>query len=108
MTQSEQDAVMGRLLREKKEAEAKQVALEAEAESIAIALHALAQNVEKRLRGIYIEGSALDTEFVPWAAKVVPADLEEPKRIIPLANEYRETLTKLRKVSQQLKQAGYE
>jgi hypothetical protein len=108
MSIDEQDAVIGRLIREKKAAERKRTALEEEAHRIATNLHALAQNLDKRLDGIQLQGAGLDSEFLSREAWITRSDLEEVNRIIPLANDYRETIKELRRTAQQLKQAGIE
>ena len=106
MTPEDQDAVIGRLVREKKAAETKRATLEAEAHRIAADMRELALHLEKRLPGIQIQGQALPAEFLPFETWLAPGALQQPQRILALANEYRETITNLRRISDQLKRAG--
>lgn len=108
MSTEDQDAAIGRLVREKKDAERKRAALEEEARRIATNLMILAQHVEKRLSGIQIQGGSLEPEFLGREVWVKPSELEEVKRIIPLANEYRETIKAGQRAARQLKNAGIE
>jgi hypothetical protein len=108
MTQEDQDAVVGRLVREKREAEARRAILEEEAGCISTNLRALAQNLDHKLASIQLKGSPLEPDFITisGAAWLSQSDLEEPKRILGLANEYRQTLTTLKTISRQLKHLG--
>lgn len=108
MSQEDQDAVIGRLIREKKAAEVKKSALYAEAHRIAEDLKEIAGHLEKRLSGLQVQGGSLNSEFLPFEAWIKPTALQELKKIIPLANEYRETILNLKRISGQLKQAGIE
>ena len=108
MSQEDQDAVIGRLIREKKAAEAKKSALHAEAHRIAEDLKEIAGHLEKRLPGLQVQGGSLNAEFLPFEAWIKPTALHEIEKIIPLANEYRETILNLKRISEQLKQAGIE
>jgi hypothetical protein len=108
VTVEDQDAVIGRLMREKKATEVKRAALQAEAERIATNLHSLASHLDKRLSGIQLQGASLGSDFLSSAVWVTAAELEEPKRIIQLADEYRETISRHKTISKQLREAGIE
>ena len=110
MTTQDQDAVIGRLMREQRELEARRSALGAEADRIRENLKSLATALRDPSR------VALDTEEVaPEFESLTQSfyrfpvrELEEVKRIIPLCRDYRETITKIRLNAKSLKDAGWE
>ncbi|MGC1783478.1 MAG: hypothetical protein WA708_13225 [Acidobacteriaceae bacterium] len=107
MTSEQQDAVLGRLMRERKEAETRRTALEAEAQRIGANLIDLGQALQRHPSTIQAQGEGLEAEHIRQARWIAPAELEEVKQIVPLANEYRETMKTLQRLSRQLAEAGW-
>ena len=110
MTQQDQDAAIGRLMREQRELEAKRSALSAEADRIR-------ENLKFLVDALRDPGHvALDTEEVaPEFESLTQSfyripinELEEVKRIPLLCRDYRETITRIRLNAKNLKDAGWE
>jgi hypothetical protein len=107
LTTEQQDALLGRLMRERKETEIRKIALEAEGARIGAILARMGQGLQKKLSGIQLQGEALEPDFLHSAVWIEPSELEEIKKIVQLANDYREAIKTSRKISTQLSQAGW-
>jgi len=107
LTTEQQDALLGRLMRERKETEVRKIALEAEGARIGAILARMGQGLQKRLSGIQLQGEDLEPEFSHSAVWIEPSELEEINKIVQLAKDYRETIKTSRQISTQLSQAGW-
>lgn len=107
LTTEQQDAVLGRLMRERKETEILKVAFEAEGARIGENLAKVGQGLQRRLSGIQLRGEDLESEFLHSAVWIELSELEEIKKVFQLANDYREAIKKLKQISQQLAQGGW-
>src|ERR1035437_224998 len=109
MTQQDQDAVIGRLMREKRDLEARLSVLRAEADRIRENLKSLAPALRDPCH------VALDTEEVApefesqtqTFHRVSANELEEVKRVLPLCRDYRETVAQLRLKAKSLEEADW-
>jgi hypothetical protein len=108
LTTEQQDALLGRLMRERKETEFRRLALEAEGARIGANLAKVGQGLQKRLSGIQLRGEDLEPEFLHSAVWIEQSELEEINKIVQLANDYREAIKTLRQISTQLTQAGWQ
>ena len=108
LTTEQQDALLGRLMRERKETEIRKVALEAEGARIGANLAMVAQGLQRRLSGIQLQGEDLESDFLHSAVWIEPSELEEINKIVQLANDYRAAIKTLRLISAQLAQAGWQ
>lgn len=110
MTQQDQDAVIGRLMREQRELEGRRSALHVESDRIRENLKSLVTALRDPSH------VALDTEEVPPEFESLTQsfyrlsanELDEVKRIPILCRDYRETITKIRLNAKNLKDAGWE
>ena len=107
LTTEQQDALLGRLMRERKETEIRKIALEAEGARIGAILARIGQGLQKRLSGIQLQGEGLEPDFLHSAVWIEPSELEEVNKIVQLANDYREVIKTSRQISTQLSQAGW-
>jgi hypothetical protein len=107
LTTEQQDAVLGRLMRERKETEIHKIALEAEGARIGGNLAKVGHGLQKRLSGIQLEGKDLESDFLHSAVWIELSELEEINKVVQLANDYREAIKKLKRISQQLAQGGW-
>jgi len=107
LTTEQQDTRLGRLMRERKETETRKIALETEGARIGAILARIGQALQKKLSGIQLQGEALEPDFSHSAVWIEPSELEEIKKIVQLANDYREAIKTSRQVSTQLSQAGW-
>lgn len=108
LTTEQQDALLGRLMRERKETEIRKVALEAEGARIGANLAMVAQGLQRRLSGIQLQGEDLESDYLHSAVWIKPSELEEINKIVQLANDYREAIKTLRQISAQLAEAGWQ
>jgi NAD(P)H-nitrite reductase large subunit len=108
MTTEQLDAMIGRLMRERKETEIRKIALEAEGARIGGNLAVLGQGLQRKLSGIQLQGEHLESDFLHSAVWIKPCELEETSKIVKLANDYREAIKALKQISQQLVQAGWQ
>ena len=107
LTTEQQDAVLGRLMRERKETEILRIALETEGARIGGNLARVGQGLQKRLSGIQLRGEDLESEFLHSAVWIELSELEEINKVVQLAKDYREAVKKLKQISQQLAQGGW-
>jgi hypothetical protein len=94
-------------MRERKETEIRKIALEAEGARIGAILARMGQALQKKLSGIQLQGEDLEPDFLHAAVWIEPSELEEIKKIVQLANDYREAIKTSRQISTQLSQAGW-
>ena len=109
MTQQDQDAVIGRLMREHRELEARRSALGAEADRIKENLKSLATALRNPSH-VALDGEDVSPEFEsPTQAfyRIPVSELEEVSRIPSLCRDYRETITKLHLKAKSLEDAGW-
>lgn len=106
LTIEQQDALLGRLMRERKETEIRKVALEAEGVRIGENLAKLGLNIQRRLSGIQLQGGDLESDFSHSVVWIEPSELDA-NRIVQLANDYREAIKTLKQISTQLAQTGW-
>jgi hypothetical protein len=106
LTIEQQDALLGRLMRERKETEIRKVALEAEGVRIGENLAKLGLNIQRRLSGIQLQGGELESDFSNSVVWIEPSELDT-NRIVQLANDYREAIKTLKQISTQLAQTGW-
>lgn len=107
LTTEQQDALLGRLMRERKETEGRKIALEAEGARIGANLAKVGQGLQRRLSGIQLQGEDLEPDFLHTAVWIEPSELEDINKIVQLANDYRETIKTLKQISAQLAQDGW-
>ena len=110
MTQQDQDAVIGRLMREQRELEARRSALGAEADRIRENLKSLVTALRDPSH-LALDTEEVSPEFESLTQtfyRVSVNELEEVKRIPLLCRDYRETITKIRLNAKSLKDAGWE
>src|SRR6478736_7590042 len=86
LTIEQQDALLGRLMRERKETEIRKVALEAEGARIGENLAKLGLSVQRRLSGIQLLGGDLESDFAQSVVWIEPSELDA-NRIVQLAND---------------------
>lgn len=106
----DQDAVIGRLMREQRELEAKRSALYMEADRIRENLKYLAAALRDPSH-LALDTEEVSAEFESLTQtfyRVPVRELEEVKRIPLLCRDYRETITKIRLKAKSLKDAGWE
>jgi hypothetical protein len=109
MTQQDQDAVIGRLMREQQELEARRSALGAEADRIRENL----KDIVTALRDpchVALDTEEVAPEFESQTQsfhRISANELEEVKRILPLCRDYRETVAQLRLKAKSLEEAGW-
>ncbi len=109
MTTEEQDAVAGRLIRERQELERKIAIIAAELKRIGERLSELGSAAARC--NIASEHEEVSQEFAHYSnpiCRVVPSDSEAMIKIVPLASEYRAAIRDLRERSAQLKAIGIE
>lgn len=109
MTQQDQDAVIGRLMREHRDLEARRSALGAEATRIGDNLIALGKAL-RHPTAVALEAEEVSPEFESHVRpfyRVSANELEEVQRILPLCRDYRETVTRLRLTGKSLEDAGW-
>ena len=110
MTQQDQDAVVGRLIREQRELEARRSALGAEADRIRQNLKFL-MDALRNPSHVALETEEVSPEFESLTQsfyRIPVNELEEVKRIPLLCRDYREAITKIRLNAKNLKDAGWE
>lgn len=109
MTTQDQDAVIGRLMREQRELEARRSALGAEARRIQDNLISLGKALRDPSR-VALDTEEVSPEFESLAMpfhRISLDELEEVKRILPLCRDYRETVAQLRLKAKSLEEAGW-
>lgn len=109
MTTEEQDAVLGRLMRERQALQARRAALGAEAERIREIVTGLGKAMHNPA-SVALDSEELPEEFdsqVNPAYRISASDMTEIGKILPLTREYRETIGKLRVNAKFLEDAGW-
>ena len=109
MTQQDQDAVIGRLMREQRSLEARQSALNAEARRISDNLIALGKALLNPSR-VALETEEVSPEFETMTQpfyRVSVEELEEIEKILPLCRDFRNTITQYRLNMKNLEDAGW-
>jgi hypothetical protein len=109
MTMDEQDAIIGRLVREKRDLDSRLALLEAQAYQISERLRALIGASRGDLSGIQLEGEGLDAEHVfrrttTWIKREHSNDVVI---LTEIANEYRQAKEDQMRIASQLSQAGW-
>lgn len=107
MTTQEQDAIAGRLIRERQELDRKIALITVELKRIGQGLSELGAAATHC--HIALEGEEVSEEFNHYrnpVYRVVPSDLEAISEIVLLAREYRAAVEGLRERSQQLRAIG--
>jgi hypothetical protein len=109
-TQQDQDVVIGRLMREQRELEAKRSALCAEADRIRENLKSLVTALREPSR-LALDTEEVSAEFESLTQtfyRVSVDELEEVMRIPFLCRDFREIITKARLNAKSLKDAGWD
>lgn len=106
MSSDEEDAVLGRLMRQKKEAERRMATLRAEADRLAETFKQIALCLESNPEAIYFNGEGVEGEFLGVAKRFNEADFQGTKKVIDLADDYRATIKELTRISERLREAG--
>lgn len=109
MTTQEQDAVLGRLMREQRELEARRSALGAEATRIGDNLIALGKAL-RHPTAVALDAEEVSPEFESLVRpfyRVSANELAEVQKVLSLCRDYRETVTRLRLTSKSLEDAGW-
>jgi hypothetical protein len=109
MTTEEQDAVLGRLMRERQALQARRAALGAEGEricEIVVGLGKAMRNLSRVALNTEVLAEEFDSPTNP-AYRISSLELDEICKILPLAREYRETIGKLRLNQEFLADAGW-
>jgi hypothetical protein len=109
MTMDEQDAIIGRLVREKRDFDIRLAALEAKAHQISERLRTLSGAARGDLSGIQLEGEGLDADqvFRRTATWIKREHLNDAATLIEIANEYRQAKEAQTRIASQLAQAGW-
>ncbi|MFZ3211005.1 MAG: hypothetical protein WA188_05775 [Terriglobales bacterium] len=103
MTQEDQDAVVGRLMRERTDAERNEAALRAECDKLGRQLQDAGRALQTRPENVVFTGQSHSGDF-QWqrgGALITPGSINDT-RILQLTNDLRETLTKLTEIRRQL------
>ncbi len=106
MTIQAQDAVIGRLMREKQANAIHKSALEAETKRVGKFLETLGQKLQRDPMAIQLEGRELTSDHLGTALWITQPETEAVNNAIQLADEYREAVRDLRQIAQQLAEAG--
>ena len=109
MAQQDQDAVIGRLMREQRALEAKRSALHAEADRIKENLKSLVTALRDPSH-LALDTEEVSPEFESLTQtfyRVSVNELDEVNRIPLLCRDYRETITKIRLNAKNLKDSGW-
>ncbi len=107
MTQQEQDAVVGRLIREQRETDEFIAKLDAEAQRLGQAYSELGQALTTNPEGILFPKEGIDGRFAP-VQHLVPDSLLNADKLKALATDYRTALIKRKQLEDQLKKLGYQ
>jgi len=109
MTTQEQDAVAGRLIRERQELERKIALIAAESKRIGERLSELGKAATRCHLALEHEEVSEEFDHYPNPVyRVAPSDLEEINKIVPLMREYRAAVQGPREHCQQPKAIGIE
>lgn len=107
VTTQDQDAVVGRLVRERRDLEQKCAALEAEAQRLGHRLIVLGQALAQDPGRIVLAGEAVDSKLAMTAHTIHQSELDEIARIPTLTADYRETYRLLKENGKLLGQFGW-
>jgi hypothetical protein len=107
MTQDDQDVVIGRLVREHREADELIAKLDAEATRLGQAYSELGQALMTHPEGVLFPKEGIDGRFAPVQHLVQPSLLNADK-LKALATDYRTAFIKREQLTEQLKRLGYD
>lgn len=96
MTTKDQDAVVGRLMREQREMQQKLAALAAEAKRIGFKLVALGKTLSESPGRIVLEGESVPDKLRLTAYVIQQSELDEIGKIPTLTADYRQTVSQLK------------
>lgn len=106
MTEQDQDAVVGRLYREDKECSELLARLAAEADRLGQEYEKLGRTLQIHPGGVYPERASIEPRFMKDGCPFRPS-LFDMEKLVKLTNDYREASLKVRRLEQQIVQAGY-
>jgi len=107
MSSEQRDAVIGRVLRERKEVEGRLAALEAETGKISQRLGELGEMLDRSPQDVWFHGQSVGMEgYAPRSASFNIADFNI-QRVIDLTNEIRDTREKLDRLNSEASKLGF-
>jgi len=107
MSEDQKDAIIGRLLRERKEVQGHLAALEADAGKISQRFDQLGEMLNRNPQDVWFYGQSADIKgYVPRSASFNMADFDM-QRIIDLTNKIRSTREKLDELNSEASRFGF-
>jgi hypothetical protein len=107
MTEEQEDAIIGRVLRERKKVESHLAALDADAGKISQKLGQLSEMLDRSPQDVWFHGQPVATkDYAPRSASFNVADFDI-QHVIDLTNQIRDTREKLDRLNSEASKFGF-